>query len=102
MAETSQDLQLQRSQARAYLDLLAPDRISAVHELLENMLSPLDRRLALAPMDDEPLTEAERNAIRAGLASLEKSRGIPMEEILAEFGVTSTEFERLPDAPIKT
>ena len=82
-----------RQEAHAYLDRLPCNQLSAVHDLLESMLSPLARSLALAPLDDEPLTPEEAAAIEAGIASLERGEGIPHEEILAEFGLTGSETD---------
>src|SRR5450432_3805782 len=48
------------------------------------MLSPLDRKLALAPLDDEPVTLTESAAIAAGIASLESNGGVPLEEVLSD------------------
>jgi hypothetical protein len=94
------DLTEQRHHAHAYLDRLPADQLSAVHGLLETMLSPLDRSLALAPMDDEPLTPSEALAIEAGAESIEKHGGVSMEEILADLGLTIDEFHKLPDTPL--
>jgi hypothetical protein len=78
------DLARERQRAHAYLNRLPENQLSAVRRLPESILSPLDRKLA--PMDDEPLTPEEAAAIRAGAASLERNGGIPMEEVLADFG----------------
>jgi hypothetical protein len=77
----------ERQEAHAFLDHLRDDQLSAVRGLLESMLSPLDRSLALSPIDDEPLTPEDAAAIDAGIASLERGEGIPHEEILREFGL---------------
>ena len=81
------DLQQEREQAHALLDLLPPAKLGAVRSLLEVMV------------DDEELTVEDRAAIQAGLDSLDKNGGIPMEEILADFGLTMADFEKMPDAP---
>ena len=47
----------------AYLDRLPVDQLAAVLNLLESMLPPLDRKLALASVDGEPITDAEREAV---------------------------------------
>ena len=60
----------ERQRAHAFLDRLPKQQLSAVSGLLESMLSPLDRALALAPIDDEPLTPEDAAAIEAGIASL--------------------------------
>ena len=87
----------QRQHAHAFLDRLPGYQLSAVCGLLETMLSPLDRKLALAPVDDEPLPPAEVDAIQAGIASLEKNGGIPIEEVLADFGVTINALKKVSE-----
>ena len=66
------DLGKQRLPVHAYIDRLPGDQLTAVYSLLEAMLSPLDRKLALAPIDDEPVTPEDKAAIQAGVASLER------------------------------
>jgi hypothetical protein len=94
------DLTEQRHHAHAFLDRLPADQLAAVCGLLESMLSPLDRKLALAPIDDEPLTPEDAAAIRAGMASLEKNGGVPMEEVLADFGLTMEDFHKMAETPL--
>jgi hypothetical protein len=89
------DLAQKRLNAHAYLDHLCPEQLSAVHGLLESMLSPLERTLALAPIDDEPVTEEDAAAIEAGIASLEQGRGVPMEKILADFGLAMEDLRKM-------
>ena len=90
----------QRQHAHAFLDRLPDDQLSAVCGLLETMLSPLDRKLALAPIDDEPLMEGETAAIQAGIASLEQNGGVLMEEVLADFGLTMDDFHKMAETPL--
>ncbi len=90
----------QRNHAHAFLDRLPADQLVAVCVLLESMLSPLDRKLALAPMDDEPLTPEDVAAIRAGMASLEKGGGVPMQDVLAEFGLTMDDLQETAEIPL--
>jgi hypothetical protein len=47
------DLAQERQQAHALLDRLPPEQLAAVPGLLETMLDPIDRKLALAPIDDD-------------------------------------------------
>ena len=88
------DLARERRQAHAYLDRLPENQLSAVRGLLESILSPLDRKLALAPVDYEPLTPEEAAAIRTGAASLDRNGGIPVEEVLADFGLSPEDFRK--------
>ena len=89
----------QRQQAHAFIDRLTADQLSAVCGLLETMLSPLDRKLALAPIDDEPLTPDEAASIQAGITSLEQDGGVPFEEVLADFGLTLDDFHKMAENP---
>jgi hypothetical protein len=89
-----------RREAHAFLDRLPEDQLSAVCGLLEAMLSPVDRKLALAPFDDEPLTPGERAAIQIGMESLEHHGGVPIEAVLADFGLTMDDFHNMADTPM--
>ena len=42
------NLAQERQQAHAYLDMLSDRQLLAIHKLLESMLSPAERSLALA------------------------------------------------------
>jgi hypothetical protein len=97
--DRTEDISEQRQQVHAYIDRLPGDQLTAVCGLLETMLSPLDRRLALAPIDDEPVTLEDIAAIRAGVASLERGAGVPMEEVLSDFGLTMDEFREMAGTP---
>jgi hypothetical protein len=77
------DLQEERLQAHALLDLLPPAKLGAVRSLLEVMIDA---------DDDGELTEEDRIAIQAGLDSLEKYGAIPMEDVRADFGLTMADF----------
>jgi hypothetical protein len=94
------DLTHRRQNAHAFLDRLPADQLSAVCGLLETMLTPLDRKLAVAPIDDEPLTPEDAAAVQAGTASLERNGGVPMEEILADFGLTMDDFRKMAETPL--
>ena len=91
------DLAQERQQAHAFLDRLSPEQLAAVRGLLETMLDPIDRKLALAPLDDEQESEEERQAVAEGIESLKRNGGVPMEEVLADFGLTMEDFRRMAD-----
>ncbi len=80
------NLTQERQEAHALLDMLPPEKLGAVRNLLEVMID----------VDDEELTDEERTAIEASIASLDRGEGIPHEEILREFGLTMADF------PLKT
>jgi len=98
MANGSTD---EKQHAHELIDRMAPGQVAAVVGLLEIMLDPLARTLASAPYDDEPVSEEEAREIEAAKASLARGEGIPHEEVLSEFGLTSEDFERLGRTPLK-
>jgi len=57
-------------------------------------LDPVSRSIATAPVDDEPLTAEEEQALARADTWLNErgGRGIPHEEILAGFGLTTKDF----------
>ena len=75
-----------RQQAHALLDLLPAEKLNAVRSLLEVMVEPLERSLAVAPVEEEALTSETAAALDRARASLARGEGIPHEEILREFG----------------
>ena len=74
---------------------LSPEQLAAVRGLLETMLDPIDRKLALAPLDDEQESEEERQAVAEAIESLKRNGGVPMEEVLPDFGLTMEDFHRM-------
>ena len=80
------DLIQELRQAHALLDMLPADKLNAVRSLLEVMVEPLSRSLALAPVEDEEITPETAATLDRARASLAAGEGIPHEEILREFG----------------
>lgn len=65
-----------------------------MQELLEAMLDPVSRAIANAPIDDEPETDEERQAVaEANQWFKENPEGIPFEDVLAEFGLTVADIK---------
>jgi hypothetical protein len=85
MVETN--LQSERKQAHLLLDVLADEKLSAVRSLLEVMVEPLSRSLAVAPIEEEDLTPETAAALDRARASLARGEGIPHKEVLREFGL---------------
>jgi len=56
-------------------------QLAAIETLRESMIGK-----------EEDLTEEDRTAIPADLDSLDRNGGIPMEEALADFGLTMADF----------
>ena len=88
-----------RSHVHALVDQLPPGQLAALETLLKSMLDPLSRKLALAPIDDEPFTEAERRAVTEAIASSRHKEPIPLEEVLAEFGLTPADWDTMGKTP---
>jgi hypothetical protein len=74
-------------QAHALLDALPAEKLNAVRSLLEVMVDPLARSLALALVEEEVLTHDTAAALNRARASLAREEGIPHDEILREFGL---------------
>jgi len=84
------DLQQERQQAHALLDLLPPAKLGAVRSLLEVMI---------ADDDEEELTEEDRRALRASNEYFRNGgQGIPFEQVVADLGFT---MEQIRGAPPK-
>ena len=89
----------EKQQAHELIERLPPTQLSAVVGLLEAMLDPVSRTIANAPVDDEPETEAERQAVAESKAWFERhsGQGISHEEVLADFGFTPNDLKERKD-----
>ena len=81
------NLDQERQQAHALLDMLPAEKLNAVRSLLEVMVEPLARSLAMAPLENEEIAPETTAALDRARASLARGEGIPHEEILREFGL---------------
>jgi hypothetical protein len=81
------DVIQERQQAHALLDVLPPEQLHAIRNLMEVMMEPLSRSLASAPVEEEELTPETAEALERAKASLARGEGIPHDEILREFGL---------------
>ena len=81
------NLKQERQQAHALLDMLPAEKLNAVRSLLEVMMEPLARSLALAAVEEEEITPETAARIDRARASLARGEGIPHDEILGEFGL---------------
>lgn len=88
-----------KEHAHELIDRLPPTQLSAVVGLLEAMLDPVSRAIANAPVDDEPETEAERQAVAESKAWFDRrgGQGISHEEVLADFGLTPNDLKKRKD-----
>ena len=72
------------------LDRLDAGQLEAVIRLLRVMTDPVARVIANAPVDDEPESEQERQAVAESKAWFQQQggKGISHEDVLADFGLT--------------
>lgn len=82
MEDMEPNLNQERQQAHALLDLLPAAKLNAVRSLLEVMVEPLARSLALAPVEEEEITPETAAALDRARSSLDRGDGIPHEEIM--------------------
>ena len=81
------NLNQDRQQAHALLDMLPAEKLNAVRSLLEVMVEPLARSLAMAPVEEEEITPETAASLERARQSLIRGEGIPHEDILREFGL---------------
>jgi len=80
-----------RQHAHHLLDQLGPGQLAAVVHLLETMVSPEER---------DTLSDVERKAVAEADEWLKHNQPIPHEEVLAEFGLTMADWERMGREPL--
>ncbi len=82
-----------KQHAHELIDRIPSDEIPTAVRFLEFMLlDPVVRTAAMAPLDDEPVTAEDARRIEEGQVWFAQGKGIPMEEVLGEFGVTTADF----------
>ena len=94
------DFVRERQQAHAYLDRLPPEQLSAVRGLLATMLDPVSRALANAPIEDEEIGQEEERAVAESREWLKHNKPIPNVQVLAEFGLSQEDFDRMGRTPL--
>ncbi|HWZ31949.1 MAG TPA: hypothetical protein VNX18_11470 [Bryobacteraceae bacterium] len=83
------DIAQEKQQVHELIDRLAPSQVIAVRGFLEAMIAA----------DDEPVTDEDRRRFHEGQAWLAQhgGKGIPMEQVLAEFGLKPEDFPTAPE-----
>ena len=89
-----------RAHVHALIDQLPQGQLTAVATLLESILDPVSRKLAGAPVDDEPFTEDDRQAVAEADEWLKDNKPIPLESVLAGFGLTMADWETMGRTPL--
>lgn len=85
-----------KQEAHELIERISVAQASAVVILINSMLDPVDRAIANAPFEDEPISDEENRAVAASKAWLAEhpGEGIPHEELLAEFGISPEDLHR--------
>ena len=81
------NLNQERQEAHTLLDMLPSAKLNAVRSLLEVMVEPLARSLALAQAGDDDITPDTSAALERARASLACGEGVRQEDVLHEFGL---------------
>ncbi|MBZ5727955.1 MAG: hypothetical protein LAP87_23550 [Acidobacteriia bacterium] len=78
-----------REQAHQLIDRLPETQLSALVGLLETIVDPVGAALRNAPIDDEPETGEERQAVAEtrGWLARRGGKGIPHEEAMRRLGL---------------
>lgn len=90
MAENSNK---EKRQAHELVDQLPPTQLRVAVRLLEEMLDPVSRSIANAPIEDEPLTGEEEKALDEAREWLKHNQVIPHEQVLAELDISQEDID---------
>jgi hypothetical protein len=88
-----------RHHVHTLVDQLPPVQLAALEGLLQSMLEPVSSKLALATVDDEPFTEEDRLAVAEADEWSKDNALIPLEEVLADFGLTMADWDTMGNTP---
>jgi hypothetical protein len=81
-----------RQHAHELIDRMPETQVSALVGLLETIVTP--------PLEDEEISDEEERAVAESIEWLKHNKGIPNEEVLAEFGLTLDDFEKMGRTPL--
>ena len=89
-----------KEHAHELIDRMAPGQVEVVVGLLEIILDPVARSLAKAPLEDEPISEEETQAVAASKEWLKNNEPVSHEQVLSEIGLSAEDFERMGRTPL--
>jgi hypothetical protein len=81
-----------RQHAHELIDRMPETQLSALVGLLETIVTP--------PLENDEISEEEERAVAEAREWLKHNNPIPHEEVLAEFGLTMEDFERMGRTPL--
>jgi hypothetical protein len=89
-----------KQEAHDLIERLSTGQVIAAVGLFKAMLDPVSVALTNAPIDDEPVSEEEARDIAEARAAAARGEVVSNEEVLAEFGLTAEDFERMGQTPL--
>jgi len=90
-----------KQEAHDLIERVSTGQVIAAVGLFKAMLHPVSVALTNAPIDDEPVSEEEAHDIAEARAAAARGEVISGEEVLAEFGLTAEDFDRMEHAPLE-
>lgn len=72
-------------------------QICGLVQFLKTIVEPALRDI---PLEDEEISDEEEQAVAEAVESLKHNTPIAHEEVLAEFGLTMTDWERMGRTPL--
>ena len=88
-----------RHHVHVLVDQLPLVQLAALEGLLQSMLDPLSRKLALAPPDDEPFSEEDRLAVAEADEWRSHNDPISLEAVLADYGLDMADWDKMGRTP---
>jgi len=89
-----------RQVAHELVDRLPETQLSGLVQFLETIVDPVAAAIANAPPEDEEIGADEERAVAEAREWLRHNEPIPHEEVLADFGLTMADFERMGKTPL--
>ena len=86
--------------AHDLIDRLAPAQTAALVQLMRAMINPENPELAHIPIEDEEISEEEERAVAEAREWIKHNKPIPLENVLAEFGLTMADWETMGKTPL--
>ena len=88
-----------KQHAQHLLNHLAPDQVAAVVHLMQVMLHPLSRQPVDSPIEDEGISEEEKQTVARSKEWFKHNEGLSFEQVVTDLGFTMDQIRthRLTD-----
>jgi len=90
-----------RQVAHGLIDRLPETQLSGLVQFLETIIDPMAASIANAPPEDEEIGADEEQAVAEAREWRKHNEPIPHERVLADFGLTMADFERMGQTPLR-